>query len=106
VSDFSSGIFMQKYYQALKEPGKTKAEALHIAQLSLKEMTAGEAIEYCQAAIQALDPETDAEKYPALATALARFEMLADQPQRPDHDRKIYSHPFHWAPFTLVGDWQ
>lgn len=146
VDQISSGIFMQKFYQALKQPEITKVKALQTAQLALKEMTAREALDYCQdtidllqnagedAAIHALtedtadlhyqagnyteaikiyeallgelDPEIDKKKYRALDVALTRCEMLAGQSAKPDYNRQIYSHPFHWAPFILVGDWQ
>lgn len=146
VDQISSGIFMQTFYQALKQPDTTKVEALQAAQLALKKMTAQEALDYCQdtinllqnagedAAIHALmedtadlhyqagnyteaaniyaslldqiDPEADADRFWTLDVALTRSEMLTDPPQKPDYARQIYDHPFHWAPFILVGDWQ
>ena len=146
VDQISSGIFMQYFYQALKQPETSKVEALQAAQLALKEVTAGEALAYCQAtidllqesgeetAVQALwedtadlhfqarnypeaikiyesllaelDPAADVKRYQSVDVALSRSEMLIDRSEKPDYDRKIYSHPFHWAPFILVGDWQ
>lgn len=146
VDQISSGIFMQTFYQALKQPETTKVEALQTAQLALKGMTAQDALDYCQAAIvlvqnagedaavhaltedmadlhyqasnyteaikiyesllDELDPEADADRYRALDVALTRCEMLTRQSTKPDYNRQIYSHPFHWAPFILVGDWQ
>ncbi len=146
VDQISSGIFMQTFYKVLKQPKTTKVEALQTAQLTLKEMTAREAIDYCQATIDLLqnagedeaihaltedmadlhfqagnypeavkiyealldklDPEAGMDKYQALDVALARCEMLTGQPVKPDYNNQIYSHPFHWAPFILVGDWQ
>ena len=146
VDEISSGIFMQTFYQALKQPETTKVEALQTAQLTLKEMTAREAIDYCRSTIDLLqnagedaaihvlvkdmadlhfqagnyteaikiyesllgefDPEADAGKYRTLDVALTRCGMLAGQSAKPDYGKQIYSHPFHWAPFILVGDWQ
>ena len=146
VDQISSSIFMQTFYQALKEPKATKVEALQTAQLALKEMTAHEALDYCQATIDLLqtseedaavhaltedmadlhyqagnyteaikiyeslldelDAEAEADRYRALDVALTRCEMLTGQSAKPDYKRQVYSHPFHWAPFILVGDWQ
>jgi CHAT domain-containing protein len=47
VDEISSSILMQSFYEALKN-GKTKVEALQIAQLAVKNMTAPEAISYCE----------------------------------------------------------
>lgn len=144
VDQISSGIFMQKFYEAL--PHTTKVEALRTAQLALKEMTARETLNYCQEAIAlleaagetdairvltedvadlhfqagnyteasqiyqellvALDADEYATMFQRVDAALARCAMLANVPQKPNYEKQVYSHPYHWAPFILVGDWQ
>jgi len=54
VDEISSSILMKKFYEALKD-GKTKVEALQIAQLAVKDMTASDAILYCEQAAMLLD---------------------------------------------------
>lgn len=54
VDEISSSILMKKFYEALKD-GKTKVEALQIAQLAVKDMTASDAILYCEQAARLLD---------------------------------------------------
>ena len=54
VDEISSSILMKKFYEALKA-GNTKVEALQIAQLAVKDMTASEAISYCEQAAMLLD---------------------------------------------------
>lgn len=145
VDQISSGIFMQTFYAALKQPGTSKVDALQTAQLALKEMSIHEAIEYTQNAIVGLqysdeeaihalredvadlhykagnyaqavreyenllgelDPEVDTEKYRALDRAVTRCMMQESNAGPPDYGRNVFSHPFYWAPFILVGDWQ
>jgi CHAT domain-containing protein len=35
---------------------------------------------------------------------VARFLQPASRP--PNLARKVYAHPFFWAPFVLIGDWR
>jgi len=41
-----------------------------------------------------------------LAAAITRSHRLAERGLPVDYDKQVYTHPFHWAPFILVGDWQ
>lgn len=54
VNEISSSILMQRFYKALKD-GKTKVEALQFAQLAVKNLTASEAILYCEQAATRLE---------------------------------------------------
>lgn len=54
VAEISSSILMQRFYETLKD-GKTKVEALQFAQLAVKNMTASEAILYCEQAATRLE---------------------------------------------------
>lgn len=144
VDQISSGILMQKFYEALSTT--TKVEALRIAQLALKEMTTQEALNYCEQAVSmlkssgetdavhvltedtadlhfqagnyaeagrlyqellaVLDADQNAALFQRVDAALTRCEMLEHRPKKPDYEKQVYSHPYHWAPFILVGDWQ
>ena len=54
VDEISSSMLMQRFYEALKD-GKTKVEALRTAQLAVKDMTASDAILYCEQAATLLE---------------------------------------------------
>lgn len=54
VDEISSGILMQGFYAGLAD-GRTKAEALQAAQLAVRNMTAAEAITFCEQAIRRLE---------------------------------------------------
>uniref|UniRef100_UPI00083352F9 CHAT domain-containing tetratricopeptide repeat protein n=1 Tax=Marinobacterium profundum TaxID=1714300 RepID=UPI00083352F9 len=80
VADVATGTFMQRFYR-LRTEGRSKAEALRAAQLSFI----------------GRDPGTDlapngAERGAGLAVA--------------NGDSPGYSHPYFWAPFILMGNWQ
>lgn len=147
VDQMSSGILMQEFYEALRA-GQTKVEALQAAQLAVKALTAGEAIAYCEAAIELMResgeeeakatiaadiaelhfqaqnygeaaalyqqllaaPELagDSRRYRELSVALSRSEFMRERAgdRQPDYQKEVYGHPFHWAPFILVGDWK
>lgn len=52
--------------------------------------------------------DADAPADPRLLTALARTRAALRHPDaKPiDYDHLAYTHPYHWAPFVLVGDWR
>ncbi|NEQ47513.1 MAG: CHAT domain-containing protein [Leptolyngbya sp. SIOISBB] len=79
VNDDSTSILMQRFYQFLATGEFTKAEALRQAQLSL---------------LYAEDVETRLEAVRASAVPTSRegFEPVGDR------------HPYHWAPFVLIGN--
>lgn len=54
VDEISSSMLMQRFYEALRG-GKTKVEALQTAQLAVKDMTASDAISYCEQAVNLLE---------------------------------------------------
>jgi CHAT domain-containing protein/Flp pilus assembly protein TadD len=80
VNDPSTSAFMQRFYTELRHDARTgKAEALQHAELAL------------------LHGET------ATAGAERGFQIESGT-QTPDPPRN-YSHPYYWAPFILMGDW-
>lgn len=143
VEEISTSILMQVFYEKLRE-GTTKVVALQSAQLAVKEITAQEALEYCEQTNSLLDQagETEARRairkdianlhfkarnydsagkiyqelqaelqagegeYLELAAALTRCNRLALRNFELDYKKQVYDHPFYWAPFILVGDWQ
>jgi len=81
VNDDSTSVLMQRFYEFLATGEFTKAEALRQAQLSL---------------LYAEDVETRLEAVRAGAAPTFRegFEPVGDR------------HPYHWAPFVLIGNGQ
>ena len=79
VNDDSTSVLMQRFYEFLATGEFTKAEALRQAQLSL---------------LYAEDVETRLEAVRAGAAPTFRegFEPVGDR------------HPYHWAPFILIGN--
>jgi CHAT domain-containing protein len=65
-----------------------------------------EATKNYETLLDKLDPGAETDKYRSLDVAVTRCKLLTGEPQQLDYKRKIYSHPYHWAPFILVGDWQ
>jgi len=79
VNDASTSILMQRFYEILATGEFTKAEALRQAQLSL---LYGEDVETRLDAVRAGAPPQYQEG----------FEPVGDR------------HPYHWAPFVLMGN--
>jgi CHAT domain-containing protein len=84
VADASTGIFMSRYYSFLQQEGKTKAEALKLAQIEFIKST-------------------------AKPTATGKSEKLGTVKGGGDEPAPTfypgYSHPYYWAPFILMGNW-
>ncbi|MBE9107900.1 tetratricopeptide repeat protein [Nodosilinea sp. LEGE 07298] len=81
VNDSSTSLLMQRFYELLASGELTKAEALRQAQLSL---------------LYDEDSET------RLAASRATIE-LESRPSQPISDTG-FQHPYHWAPFILIGN--
>jgi CHAT domain-containing protein len=93
----------------LKASGEEKALLTlteHLAGLHYQAGNYVEAIQIYEALLEEVDLDAELDKYRTLDVALTRCKLLASGPQQTNYDRKIYSHPYHWAPFILVGDWQ
>ncbi|MEL6331387.1 MAG: tetratricopeptide repeat protein [Cyanobacteria bacterium J06626_26] len=83
VNDASTSLLMQRFYEFLASGELTKAEALQQAQLSLL---------YNQ------DVDTR-----LTATRMASFEVTTLD-GHPIHAAVSTNHPYHWAPFILIGN--
>ncbi|MEM8545276.1 MAG: CHAT domain-containing protein [Cyanobacteria bacterium P01_H01_bin.119] len=84
VNDLSTSVLMQRFYAILATGEFTKAEALRQAQLSL---LYGEDVD-------------------ALSTRLGETRTDASPQLRPGVEPPDvgHRHPFHWAPFILIGN--
>jgi CHAT domain-containing protein len=105
VSSLSTQILMMRFYTVLKQ-GVMKAEALQQAQTALMRMTYAQVRGYVQdrgRVIEASHPD-DAE---ALMRDLSLLALEVDRPVDAEDDTwQPFVHPYHWAPFVLVGDWK
>jgi CHAT domain-containing protein len=90
VADHSTGVLMQHFYRLHAEnPAITKAEALHLAQLTfIRGETAAVNSEEATRGMKARPLSKNAEK----GTVTGNFAQS-------------YTHPFYWAPFVLMGNW-
>jgi CHAT domain-containing protein len=91
VNDLSTSVLMRVFYDGWLRDGLPKAQALQLAQCRVMDMTAAE-LEASDEAQQAMNRDLSRKSATSPAT---RFERNA----------RIFAHPRHWAPFTLVGDW-
>jgi len=92
VADQSTGILMQHFYQwYVQQHGISKAEALRNAQLSFIQGTTMDTLN--QENTRGMKVSTFDEK------GEAQTPFTADS-------SKMYTHPFYWAPFILIGNWR
>ena len=95
VADRSTKVLMQDFYRLREaKSDTTKAEALRQAQLRL--LHGESATEAAATKASTLDRQIVHDQIPD-ATSKQRF--MSD-PKKP------YSHPYHWAPFILIGNWK
>ncbi|NEP58390.1 MAG: CHAT domain-containing protein [Symploca sp. SIO2G7] len=92
VKSAASALLIVEFYQQLQE-GKTPVAALKAAQTWLKTATCEQLIEWLDCAIAKLSDE------PALSRILKSQQKLI----RIDENETPFSHPYHWAAFTISG---
>jgi CHAT domain-containing protein len=81
VDDSSTGMLMADFHQRwMTTPGIAKAEALRMSQVDLLRV----------------DRRSN-------QTGAGRGVLSADQPK--SGSLVPYSHPYYWAPFVLIGNW-
>ncbi len=111
VADISTELFMIHFYELLKA-GESKVEALQKAQLKIKDMTAGEVETYYESKLKKLSTGNDHSRVEQTKDNIDSVytKLLAARTANPGRsigmDYPIFDHPFYWAPFILVGDWQ
>jgi CHAT domain-containing protein/tetratricopeptide (TPR) repeat protein len=84
VNDRSTALFMQAFYTNLSQ-GKTKAEALKNAQITLLHLNTN---------------DTVTQAYDQLNRSLSITPTTIPTTSKPTG----YSHPYYWAPFILIGN--
>ena len=88
VADHSTGVLMQSFYKFhAEQPDLTKAEALRQAQLDFikgKWISQNGAIRTRGMKVSKVEGSTDG---------------------IPHNAKNLYTHPFYWAPFILMGNW-
>ena len=116
VVDSSTQALMQTFYRLReRQPGLPKVEALRQAQLALLHGPG----------TQAPGPQVEAHSVPPV-TGEAASEAMAARELRGEPERQAqgscsdgsvhlrfrpsaqapYAHPYYWAPFILIGNWQ
>lgn len=95
VYDNSTGQLMADFYRRwIHTPGTTKADALRLAQLDLLRGT--------------LAPDSSSSSRGAIKPSAKASVGIshASTGTANSSSRPVYSHPFYWAPFILIGNWQ
>ncbi|RCJ19698.1 hypothetical protein A6770_06045 [Nostoc minutum NIES-26] len=94
VESSASALVTIEFYQRLKQD-KSATMALAEATVWLKELTAGELTKWYERLLNNLQTE-ELTIRAYLATHLYRTSKIAS-------DKKLYSHPYYWAAFTIAG---
>ena len=94
VESSASALVMIEFYRKL-ELVRSPNLALTAATTWLREITAGELTQWYEDLIHQLNPE-ELKLRAYLATHLYRISKMAP-------DKKLYSHPYYWAAFTIAG---
>lgn len=55
---------------------------------------------------QGLNPQSTEYRELTKSASRSRRALRAQSPQPVDYAHPIYAHPYHWAPFVLIGDWK
>jgi CHAT domain-containing protein len=97
VDDLSTRILMEVFYSSLGQ-GLSKAEALQRAQLHLLHLTSREVSDFRRS-----QAEVRAAANPLRRTLTRDFRIGMDHESQTNP--QPYSHPYFWAPFTLMGAW-
>jgi len=110
VDDLSTQFLMIQFYERLKA-GDTKVEALQKAQLYVKDLSAADIRAYYEDKLSksaTIDDDSQqkriGEGIRSIHTKLLEAEEIEGHPVKMDYP--IFSHPFYWAPFILIGDWE
>jgi CHAT domain-containing protein len=109
VDDLSTGLLMEQFYAIWRsDPQVSKAHALRASQQWLRALTRDEVLAHVQSAratarSQALAGGPQAATAQRLWFALDARRLALEEMAPGDLP---FQHPFYWAPFILVGDWQ
>ena len=96
VNDLSTALLMVRFYEAWREEGQAPPDALHTAQVWLRESTNAEFQAYFKAQL----PELTGERMPHdVASGAYHYFMLRTK----DEDARPFAHPFYWAGFYYTG---
>ncbi|HKY55517.1 MAG TPA: CHAT domain-containing protein, partial [Anaerolineales bacterium] len=91
VDEFSTVVFMEHFYERLKEV-KTVAEAIHRAQIALRNLTTSVLLQKLDAILA--KPVSSKRKIESYRDFLAKNFAASDFP---------YSDPYYWSAFSLIG---
>ena len=108
VDDLATGLLMEQFYRAWRG-GMGKAQALQAAQCWLMRLPRDDALALVKTArdealaAHRLAGGEDARARGWWAALAARYTEIAEMYRLGD---RPFAHPYYWAPFVLVGDWQ
>ncbi|MDJ0796906.1 MAG: tetratricopeptide repeat protein [Calothrix sp. MO_167.B12] len=95
VESAASTLVIVEFYRNLQQ-GKLPTQALATATRWLREVTAGELVRWYEDLLSDLGKEELSQKAD-LATELYRIKQMSA-------DEQLYTHPYYWAGFTIVGN--
>ncbi|WP_143288291.1 CHAT domain-containing protein, partial [Calothrix rhizosoleniae] len=95
VESAASTLIIVEFYRNLQK-NKSPIEALALATHWLREVTAGELVQWYEDLLDNLGQE-ELRNQADLATELYRVKHMSA-------DENLYNHPYYWAAFTIVGN--
>ena len=96
VDDGACVLTMNRFFQSWREENQTIAAALKTAQQWLRELTAQELVEWTE-----ICPELQRTEFREVKQAMWLPAQRAIDEKDPG--RRLYDHPYYWAPFVAVG---
>ena len=96
VDDGACVLTMNRFFKAWREEGQTIAAALKTAQQWLRNLTAQELVQWTETC-----PELQRPEFEAVKDAIWLPAQKAVDAKEPN--RRLYDHPYYWAPFVAVG---
>ncbi|NER83479.1 MAG: CHAT domain-containing protein, partial [Leptolyngbya sp. SIO1D8] len=96
--DLSTMMLLSRFYDYWRQDGLHPSEALHRAEIWVRDTTNGEKITYFERFMPYSMPQLSTDKMAGQVADFLWKELMLE-----NCDERSFAHPFHWAAFTYVG---